>query len=257
MLSRIVRRISPALLGLALAACASSPRYQGMTADQLHALAQEEYARGDDGKAAEALETLLVTFPGYAQAAEAQMLLAEAYFRDGKHVTAQAEYRRFLDRYPTHGRAAEAALGMCRSAGALSPITQRDQTFTEQAVQICGETARSYAGTPEGEEAAEVAEAMREKLARKTFETGEYYLRRGFHHPAIVYFDLVLESYASTSFAPRALVGTMEAYEALGYEDEVEAARERLLTSYPDSPEARQVAGRDRNGTATRLGSGG
>ena len=214
-----------------------------MTADQLYALAQQEFGEGDYGDAAEALETLLVTFPGFGEAPAAQMLLARAWFEDGKYVTAQAEYRRFLDRHPGHPESAAAALGMCRSAEELSPISQRDQSFTEQALLICSETSQTYPGTPEAEQAAAVAEAMREKLAKKTFETGAYYLRRGFHQSAILYFQLVLEEHENTSWAPRSLESMMEAYVALGYDDEVEATKQRLLTRYPDSPEARRIAG--------------
>jgi len=58
----------------------------------------------------------------------------------------------------------------------------------------------------------------------------------------------VVESYPDTEYAPKALLGIMEAYgeivedsPGLGYEEEDELARERLLTQYPLSPEAEQV----------------
>jgi hypothetical protein len=35
----------------------------------------------------------------------------------------------------------------------------------------------------------------------------------------------------------------MEIYETLDYQDELEETRQRLLTAYPDSPQARAVAG--------------
>jgi outer membrane protein assembly factor BamD len=255
MFSRIVRWIVPAVAGLALVACASTPRHQGLTADQLWALGQREYDEGKLGDAAQTLETLLRTFPSFSAAADAQLLLARSYFDDEKYVTAQAEYRRFLDRHPAHPEAAGAALGMCRSAEALSPISQRDQSFTEQALQLCTEAALDYPGTPEADEAAAVVVVMREKLAKKTYETGSYYLRRSFHHSAILYFEIVLDEHPGTSFAPKALVGLMDAYEGLGYDDEVAAARERLLDRYPDSPEARRVAEGGAGDVLTRSGT--
>ncbi len=256
MLSRIVRTVTPVLAGLALAACASAPRHQGMTADQLWELGQREYANGDLGDATQTLEVLLLTFPTHPAAPDAQLLMARSYFDEERYITAQAEYRRFLDRHPSHPSAPEAALGMCRSAEALSPITQRDQEFTLEALQVCGTVSADYAGTPEADEAATIAAEMREKLAQDTYETGEYYLRREFHHSAILYFELVLEEHAESLWAPRALVGMMDAYEGLGYAEELEETRQTLLDRYPDSPEAQRVAGRVTEGAARPVAGG-
>lgn len=256
MLSRILRTIVPVAACLVLVACASTPRHQGLTSEELYALGQREFEEGDLGDAAETLETLLITFPQFRQAAEAQMLLARAYFEDKKYVTAQAEFRRVLDRYPGHAQAPQAALGMCRSAEALSPITQRDQTFTREAFQVCLQAARDYAGTPEADQAGEVAEVMRDKLARDDYETGKYYLDRGFHHSAIIYFDVILDQHAATDWAPTALAGLIEAYTELGYDDEVASARQRLLRDYPDSPEAQRVANDRGEPSSARVGTG-
>lgn len=256
MLSRTVRTVALAFVGLAFVACASAPRHQGMTADQLWELGQREYADGDLGDAAQTLEVLILTFPTHAAVPDAQLLMARSYFDDERYVTAQAEFRRFLDRYPSHASAPEAALGMCRSAEALSPITQRDQTFTVEALELCGAAAVDYGGTPEAEQAAAIANEMREKLARDTFETGEYYLRRDFHHSAILYFEIVLEEHGGSTWAPRALVGMMEAYEGLGFLEELEETRQMLLERYPDSPEAQRIAGAATEG-ATRSATGG
>jgi len=213
-----------------------------MTVDEVYALALQSYQAGDFGDAAEALERVTEQ-SGFAQAAEAQFLLATAYFEDEQFITSQAEYTRFLDRYPAHPSAPDAALGICRSNAVLSPIPQRDQTFTEQALLVCRNVAADFAGHPVAEQAGEIATRMRERLAEKVYDNGAYYLRKNFHDSAVIYFQSVVSLYPDTQWAPRALLGIIEAYTEIGYDDEIETARQRLLAQYPDSPEAKAIGG--------------
>lgn len=231
-----------AFLALASSACASGSRWQGLTSAQLYEMGRTEFESGDYGDAVETLERLLLASPGFEQAAEAQALLARAYFLDEQFILAQSEFTRFLDRYPAHPQAPAAALGVCRSNEALSPISQRDQTFTEQAVQVCRNVASDWQGTPQADSAAAIAVAMRAKLAKKQYDTGVYYLDHlGVPDAAILYWEDVVETYPDTEWAPAALAGIIDAYTRIGYDDEVEAARQRLLQGYPESPQARAV----------------
>lgn len=225
---------------LALQGCGSTSKYQGLDAAGVFRLAQQELAEEDWGNASETLDRLLISFPDFERAEEAQFLLAEAYFRDEQYITAASEYARFLDRYPGSSRAPEAALGICQADEALSPITQRDQTYTDQALSVCRNVVTDYPGHPAAAEAAAIANGMRAKLARKLYDNGGYYLRRNLYDSAIIYFEDVVEQYPETEWAPRALASIIEAYTAIGYEDEVETARNRLLSQYPDSPEAKE-----------------
>ena len=224
-------------------ACASSSKYQGLDAAGVYRLAQEEMADEDYGDAAETLDRLLLVYPNFEEGGEANFLLASAYFLDEQYITAASEYTRFLDRYPGHPRAPEAALGICRSYSELSPISQRDQTFTDQALAVCRNVVTDYPTLPVAQEAAQLANDMRGKLARKIYENGAFYLRRGLNDSAIIYFEDVVNNYPETTYAPEALLGIIQAYQAIGYEDEVQQARDRLLADYPDSEAARSLQG--------------
>lgn len=239
------------LLAFSAGACTSVPRWQGLTSAQLWEMGQSEFEAGEYGDAVETLERLILGSPGFDRAAEAQMLLARAYFLDDKFILAQSEYTRFLDRYPGDPQAPGAALGMCRANRELSPIAQRDQTFTEQALQICRNVATDWQGTAQADSAAMVAREMEVKLAMKQYDTGAYYLRLGVPTAAVLYWEEVVELYPETPWAPAALIGIIDAYTELGYDDEVDAARNRLLAAYPDSPEAQEIgaeAGPDSGG---------
>ena len=47
--------------------------------------------------------------------------------------------------------------------------------------------------------------------------------------------------YSETEFAPKSLAGIYYANLAIGYEDEADIAKQRLLDTYPESPEAATI----------------
>lgn len=228
-------------LGVVVSGCASGPWWQNLTADQVWQRGSQQFADEDWGDAAETLSRLLLQFPSFAQADEAQFMLAEAYFEDEQYISAQSEFTRFIDRYPTHARAPEAAIAVCRANRELSPISQRDQTFTLQAIQVCQNVTNDWFGTPQAVEAARIVNEMRGKLARKIWDNGWYYHRRSLLDPALIYYEDLIENYPDTEYAPRALKGMAEIYTIFGYDEEAAEARDQLFNSYPDSPEAEEV----------------
>lgn len=238
MLRRIVLGASIALV---LGACGSSNPYQGMTDADLYGLGRQKYEERDWDDAIQALDRLLITFGSSELAADARLLLAHARFAKGDHLTAQADYQRFLDRYPGHEEAPVAALGVCRSLAEMSPKPQRDQSYTNDAISVCRNVVVDYASTPEAEEAARIANEMRLKLAEKEYLVADHYFRRDLYDSAIKYFEFVVQLYPETEWAPRALLGIYKANLEIGYDDLAEEAREELLRRYPDSAAAGEV----------------
>ena len=248
------RRISTLAALVLAAACGTANPYQGMTAEQVYQIAVTEYEEGEYGDAIQARERLMVSFTGFERAEDARMLLADAQFADGNYILARSEYQRFQDRYPTSPRASEAALGVCRSLVALSPIPQRDQDYTEQALGVCRNVAVDYRGSPASEQADSLAEEMRLKLAEKEFLNARFYHRRELFDSAIQYYEFVLELYPDTEWAPQALKGIYEANMAIGYDDLAEEARQRLLQEYPESQAAREIQANGATGLGDEVG---
>lgn len=240
-----------------LGACGTrSVPYQGMTAADIYSQARQDLEEEDYGDAADALDRILLTFPEFEQAAEVSLLLADTYYQDERYLTAASQYSRFISRYPNHPEAPRASLGMCRAYVELSPISQRDQTPTRQALTACRTVAQSLFGTPQADTAAVLAGEMIRKLAKAQYERSQHYLRIGNYDSAILYFEGLVAEFPDTEYAPKALLRIVEANRriaedspGLGYENEAELARERLLTEYPLSPEAEVVRQRMRGVT--------
>lgn len=241
-MSSISRRITIlAFAALAFGGCGGGDPYQGMEPTEIFGLARQKYAEGDYDKAIKAFDRFLLSYSSPELSPIARLLLAHSYYANRDYLTAESEYQRFLDRFPGHNDAASAALGVCRSLTALSPVPQRDQTYTREAVQKCGRVAGDYPATPQADEATAAAERMRMKLAEKDYLNADFYLRRNLYDSAIKYFEFVIETYPGTEWAPKALLGLRAANLAIGYDDLAQEAEQKLLDEYPDSPAAAQV----------------
>jgi outer membrane protein assembly factor BamD (BamD/ComL family) len=87
----------------------------------------------------------------------------------------------------------------------------------------------------------EIAEQMMNRLAEKEFRNGEHYYKRGAIDSAIMYYELTLRDYPASAAAPRSLLRLFQAYTSLGYKEEADAAKTRLIKDYPNSEAAREV----------------
>lgn len=233
--------IAAAFLVWAAVGCSSAPAYQGMEAPQIFELAQQALEEGEWNDAIEAFERLISAHPGFPRLDEARMGLAQAHFEKGEYVTAAAEFERFIIRYPSHGRVAEASLGICRSYAALSPHPQRDQEYTVRARDACRQTRDEFQGMNVAEEAEGIRRDMVEKMAESEYLAGRFYQRRDFHDSAVIYFQDVVDYFPETSWAPRAFLAMYRSYRAIGWDEEAEEIRDRLLFLYPDSQAAAEL----------------
>lgn len=229
------------LLTIAAGACATTANFAGLTGQEIYDRSLEYLNKEDWDNAVRGFETLLYSYPTFPQAAEARLHMADAYFGKEQYLSAASEYERVLTQFPDDSVAPIAALGMCRSHVALSPIVQRDQEYTRQAIQSCSTVLDEFAGTEQAQRATALRDSMVAKLAEKDYERGSFYFDRNLYDSALIFLQDVLERYPHTPAAPKALLRIYQSYVEIGYSEEAEAARQRLLTDYPDSPAAQEV----------------
>jgi outer membrane assembly lipoprotein YfiO len=222
---------------LFLTACGGSLPFPGLTAEEVYALGLQAMEEEQWEAAAESFEYVSFS-PGFNQASEARLLLAEARYAQERYIEARSEYQRVIDRWPADTVAVRAAFGVCRSLASLSPITQRDQAFTRQARLSCRQVAANFAGLVMGLEAARLADEMTLKLAEQDYETGLHYLKRGLLDSALLYFEVVATEFSETEWAPWALYHMVDVFGRIGYARDAETTRELLLDAYPDSEPA-------------------
>lgn len=224
------------------AGCGGGSVIDKLNEDQLFARGAKEMQAHHWDSAIEAFDRLTLTYPSYARAQEARLDLAESYLQKGEAVTAAGEFDRLATDYPLGAFADDARYGVCRSYEKLSPAVQLDQQYTQSAIDHCKSLIAYYPNSPFVPKANEIVKTLTEKLAEKGVLAGEFYLKRHAFDSSLIYFEDVLRQYPSTNAAAQALLGEVRAYEGLGYKEDAQTARDRLMREYPSSQAAKTVA---------------
>jgi outer membrane protein assembly factor BamD len=230
-----------ALCLLALGCSSNSTRLQTFTADDLLLYAEERAAAGKWNDAARAYEQFVFQFPTHARYQETRFRLGDVYFNKKEYLTAAAEYARLADDFPSGELADDARWRVCESYTRLAPRPELDQEYTRTAIQHCQSLIALYPQSEFVDRARAALSSLDNKLAEKLFQQGDYYFKRNAFDSAIQSFEEVLQTYPTTTAAPKALLRLYEAYVKIGYTEEATQAKERLLRDFPESPEARRV----------------
>ena len=93
-----------------------------------------------------------------------------------------------------------------------SPRYRLDQTPTRRAIQLFRLFNNKYPDSELVVESAQKIDELRNKLARKSFEAGEFYLRTSRYVAASIYFDQVVDQYPESKWAEQSLLKQIETY---------------------------------------------
>jgi outer membrane protein assembly factor BamD len=237
------RRLLAPILGLfLLSGCVrEAPNLALIPADDLYAQGTQAYQAERYGRAAEYLEAFVINHLGDPRAPEARLLLARSYMERGEELTAIMHYQRLVNDFPSSPLQLDARFGICEAYYDLSPRPQLDQEYTRSALLHCESIGQYYPDTEQAEIASRHVAQLRHKLAEKLYQTGIYYRDRRVFDAAVVYLEDVVTEYPQTAVAPAALARLVETYTRMGYVEDAADARQRLLTNYPESAEARAM----------------
>jgi outer membrane assembly lipoprotein YfiO len=241
---RFGRRATAALIvTLFLPGCAVFRKEQPVTPEMAFVRGLQAYNAGHWARAAELIKRWVdANAAGDPRMPQALLALGTAHVRIGEHLTASSELLRLVTEYPQAPEQQSARFRLCEAYHALSPRAQLDQQYTSTASTYCASYAEYYAATPQADTARRWVTEMGEKLAYKAYLTGMFYLRRQAIDAAVIYFNDAANDWPQTRWAPAALARVVEAYTRIGYREEADQARQRLLRDFPESPEARAAA---------------
>ena len=239
-----------ALVVFVAAGCGGGPATFG-SAQQAYEQGVEQAARGRYAVAIESFRAALDFGRTSALADDAQLALARAYAADGQYLLAGNEFTRFIEFYRTDERIEQAAFERIQAYAALSPRYELDQTDTRQALAYIAGFLQQYPGSPNVPAADALSAELREKLARKQYESGRLYARREYYDAAVIAYMDVLADYPTSSYADDALLGAVESQ--IGYATGSIPARQQeryrkaldlydqLATLFPQSPTLAQA----------------
>lgn len=235
-----LRLMTAPLLGLLLlSGCVKEPPNLAIIPpDDLYAQGTAYYQEGDYGDAISYLQVFVDNHFGDPRAPEARLMLGQSHVERNEFLSGIAHFQRLVNDYPSSPLQLDARFAICEAYNELSPSSPLDQEHTTSALVYCASIPQYYPDSEQAVQAAEYVVELSEKLARKTYDAGMFYLRRGVDDAAVVYFEEVVTNFPGTASAPAALARLEETYREMGYIEDADAARERLLRDYPDSAEA-------------------
>jgi outer membrane protein assembly factor BamD len=115
--------------------------------------------------------------------------------------------------------------------------------YGETAVGTFQTLLSAYPDSPRVADAQQEIARLHDWMARKDFETGEYYERRRAYDSAIIYFQDVVQKYPDTPTAKRASLKLLGVYRELKYQEEAEEVCTNLRTRYADDATVVQACG--------------
>ncbi len=169
-------------------------------------------------------------------ARRALIMQAYAYHRGREFEESRAAAQRFLDTYPGDEDAAYAAYLLAISFYDQIDEVGRDQGLTFQALRHLRRVIEEYPETEFARSAVLKFDLAFDHLAAKEMEIGRFYLKRRNYVAAINRFRVVVEDFQTTTHTPEALHRLVEAYVALGFEDDARTAAAILGHNFQANP---------------------
>jgi outer membrane protein assembly factor BamD len=212
----------------------------GASTEEVDALwnsAMDKVHRGKWGEALKELNRALLEFgPGDPRTGQAHFYLGEAQFAIGSHLEAVREFRRVSDDTPNDRLAPDALL---RAGDVYADLWRRpelDPSYGQTALATYQELLNRYPNTSAAKQAQERIAELQERFAYKEYRAALYYYRLKAYDSAILYLKDLVATYPRAAIAPEALVKLVQAYEKLGYREDVQETCGYLRRFHPDAP---------------------
>ncbi|MBT6795199.1 MAG: outer membrane protein assembly factor BamD, partial [Methylococcales bacterium] len=197
-------------------------------------------------KAITLYEELQARFPFGDHAAQTQLNLAYAQYKNDDFEAAIASSDRFIKTNPTNASVDYAyylkgLVNYNQDTGYIARFlptdaSQRDPINSREAFAIFSELIRRFPNSAYAPDAKQRIIALRNKLASYEINIAHYYLRRKAYIAAANRASAVIKNYQKTTAIPHALKIMQEAYEHLGIDDLAKDAERVYQKNYPNGP---------------------
>jgi outer membrane protein assembly factor BamD len=224
------------LVPLLTAACAGDDEeYIERPVGEIYNEATDHLERGNHEAAAAAFEEVERQHPYSRWATRAQLMAAYSNYQDNQYDKAIVALDRFIQLHPSNKDTPYAYYLKGLSYYEQISNVERDQEMTELAMKTLRELIARFPQSRFARDAKIKLDLTRDHLAGKDMEIGRYYLGQRHYLAAINRFQAVIDRYQTTTHVPEALHRLVEAYRALGLDDQAQKAAALLGHNFPGS----------------------
>lgn len=204
-------------------------------ADRLYNEGLAALNAGDASTAQKKFKDIDRQHPYSTWAKKSLVLNAYSNFQTGNYEDAISSARRFITLYPGDSDAAYAQYLIGQSYFRQIPDVTRDQEMTAKALTAMQELVRRYPESEYTNDARKKVRVTLDQLAGKEMQVGRYYQERQEYIAAVNRFKTVVSEYQTTRHVEEALLRLTETYLALGVVPEAQTAAAVLGHNFPDS----------------------
>jgi len=224
-----------AISGMVGIGCGGSKSISSLTTAELFEIGKEKYDDGKYFKALSYFQAIVYNYPGESIVDTAQYYLALSYYGNKDYELAQVEFNRLVINYPASVYFENAMLFRAICAFESSPGNYAlDQVGLAQAIGLFEDFIIDFPESELQEDAHKYLNVARDKLARKYFNSAVTYTRMGAYKASQIYYQMVIDDFTDSEFAPDALFGLAEADLKDGQFDEACRRFDNFVTMYPD-----------------------
>ncbi|HKU61871.1 MAG TPA: outer membrane protein assembly factor BamD [Gemmatimonadales bacterium] len=260
----MIRRAVFAILLFGAAACgghggrastAPAPEVQenatNAEVDTAWTVAMRHVRHGKWADAQKILERVLLELqPGDPRIAQAHFYLGEAHYAMGSHLEAAREFRKTSDDTPNDPLAADALLRVGDVYADLWRRPELDPSYGQTALATYQELVNRYPGTSAATRAEARIADLQERFAYKEYRAALYYFKLKAYDSAILYLKDVVATYPRASVAPDALVKLVQAYQKLGYKEDMQETCGYIRRFHPEAAKTHGVCPTDSTGAS-------
>ena len=172
---------------------------------------------------------------------QAYFYLGEAHTGRREYILAAQSYSRIPESFPEDTLAAVATFNAGMSYSRLWRKPSLDSDYGQTALATLQSFLAAYPDSPLRERAEKEIQKLNDWFATKAYDAGVFYLRRDAYDSAIIYFTDVVNGYPQTDHARLALLRLVEAYEKIGYKEELAETCATLRQKYAGNAEVRDA----------------
>lgn len=175
-------------------------------------------------------------FPESELQVQADLKIAETYFKEKSYESSAESYRDFIKNYPGHPELPYALYMLGQSYEKQMPGNfERDSRATEKATDAYTRLIIDFPQSQYTAEALAKIDHANDQLARKVFRIARFYEKQDEYEAAARRFAQVMDLYADHPLAERAFARRIKMLQNLNETEQVTKLRERFLEQYPDS----------------------
>lgn len=190
---------------------------------------------GDMTKARDKFNAVDKEHPYSDHARRSMVMSAFLNYKRGNYQDAINDATRYVVLYPRSKDAAYAQYLIGESYFRQVPDVTRDQDLSKRAIAAMEEVVAKYPESEYADDARRKIQIARDQLAGKEMQVGRYYMERGEYLAAVNRFKTVTTTYQTTRHVEEGLHRLVESYLALGLVGEAQTAAAVLGHNFPDS----------------------